>query len=349
MKKIFESLLDQLKDKDLITDEQKETYSSSFDSGISEIKENALQTALDTVDEEHAKKLEKVLSKIDEDHSSKLEKVLEKIDEDHTSKLDKVISAIDEDHCNKLEKVVKQVTENIDIDHGKKLEQILDKIDEDHTAKLEQVVEAIDKDHTEKLEKVIETLQDKNDEKLMEHISDYLDTYLNEVKPKEVIVNEAKLKRFEKMFEGLKEILIVNDDVIQTEVKEAILDAKDIIESKDKEINRLMLEKVELTNKIKNEEAQQVLMNKLNGSSPKLKAYLETTFKNASKDIIEEKFDEAVDAFEKDEQSRRDEILENEVSGVKPKQVITENLVQDRSVTDPTMDQYVNMIKKSMK
>jgi hypothetical protein len=184
-------------------------------------------------------------------------------------------------------------------------------------------------------------------EKLTDQVSDYLDAYLEEVKPQETLIDSSKMKRLEKMFEGIKEIMMVNDDYVQDEIKEAILDAKSIIEAKDKEINKLMLEKVQLGKKIKIDEAQQVLEEKISGSSPKLKAYLETTFKGASKEIIEEKFDEAVTAFENEEQTRRDQIL-SEASKVTPRTVVTEGLVTEQRV--PTqMDAYVNMVKKSLK
>lgn len=350
MKQIFETLLQQLQEKELISEEQKAEYIESFDKGITEIKEGAFKSALDTVDEEHAKKFQESIDKIDEDHRAKLQALLEKIDDEHTKKLQDVVEAIDEDHGKKLQEIIEKVKNDIDEDHGAKLEEILEKIDEEHAEKLQAVIDKIDEDHTEKLKAIIKAYQDRDDAKITEQISDYLDLYLEEVKPEKEMADVAKIKRLEKMFEAFKEILVINDDKIQEEIKEAVLDGAAIIEEKDKEINRLMLEKVELNKKLKLDEAQKVLEEKIKECSPKLKAYLETTFKNADKETIEEKFDEAVQAFETEESDRRQQLAEDAKEGnkVQPKTVVTENLSEVRSA--PTMmDMYANIIKKSIK
>ena len=118
-------------------------------------------------------------------------------------------------------------------------------------AQLKQVVEAIDIDHAGKLDKLVKIYESKQaPEKIVEAVSDFMETYLEEVMPKAAMINEARLNRLEKMYGTMKQLLVVNDEYVSTEVKEAVEDANSQIASKDKEIDKLMLEKVELKKKI---------------------------------------------------------------------------------------------------
>ena len=348
IKQLFEQLLDQVDPDKTITEEKKSDLIQMFEGKISEVKEKAFEDALETIDEDHAEKLQRVVTmmeSMDEDHATKLEQIIESIDTDHTAKLEQVIEAIDEDHTSKMK-------------------EIIEGIDQSHADKLEQVLEQVDKDHTAKLEQVIEMYENKQNEDITDQISDYLDMYLESVKPEEAMIKEARLNKLEQTFEQLREVLVVNDEKVQSEVTEAILDAHQIIEEKDKEINRLMLEKVEMNQAIKlNEakidervqalEAQHLLEEKMNGSSPKLRNYLELCFDGATKEEIEEKFDEAVMAFKTTEEEKRQAIIEShqdrDDDRVIPESIKTEERFEDISSESQMMNTYAAVTNKTVR
>ena len=348
VKELFEQLISQIDTNQVITEDKKSELIQLFEDKISEVKENAFKDALETIDEDHSEKLQNVIT------------LMEEMDDDHATKLQEIVESIDNDHAQKLEELV----EAIDEDHAAKFQDALKRIDEDHAIMLKKVTDKIDEDHAQKLQKVIEHYEEMHAGSLTEDISNYLETYLEEVKPTETMVNEARLQKLEEMFNDMRKVLLVNEDYVQSEVKEAIVDAHNIIEEKEKEINRLMLEKVEMNQKIKLTEAtisekvekletQNLLESKMKGCSPKLQAYLELCFENASKDEIEEKFDEAVEAFKTTEEEKRQAIIESHQDRVDdriiPETRKTEGLFEEHSTEKTIMNQYANLVNKTTK
>lgn len=339
MKELFEKLLQQVDpDKKLLSEEKKQELIKDFETKVSQLKEQAFNEALQTVDEDHSAKLEKVIGMIteqDEDHATKLQTIVEAIDEDHTTKMKTIVESLDEDHTTKMKSLV-------------------EKIDEDHASKMEKVIAKVNEDLTKKMNDTIAKINEDNDTKLADKLSDYLDTYLKEAKPEDVIVNESRLRSLEKMYSGLRELVFVNDKLVQEEVKEALVDAKKIMDEKDKaladlnesykkEVNKLMLEKVELNHKFKNIEAETLLEQKTKDCSPKLKGYLEARFKKATTEDIEKQFVEAVEAFNKEEKANRDRLIE-EAKARQPK--ITPVAIKEEKTDDgkPVVESKDNRI-----
>lgn len=283
---------------------------------------------------------------ITEDKKSEYLEIFEtKMREIKEKALEDASEIIDEDHTEKLRNLMEKVDEN----HTELLEKVLDHIDTKHTDMFKESVDKIDEDHTKKMQKVYDLMMDHKAEDLVEKVSDYLDTYLETIQPEEVIIKEEKLNRLEKSFEEMKKLVMINDDYIQDEVKEGIIDARNQMDEKDKEINRLMLEKVEMNKKLKKIESAQFLKDKVKDLSPRLRAYLETCFKDATQDYIEEKFDEAVKVFEEEESSNRELLSETVKSEVKPQVVVTEETEDETQENDGIMESYVGMINKSIK
>lgn len=286
--------------------------------------ETILNEKLSTVREEGmAKALEIANAKIkelDTDHAGKLKQVVEAV----KTKYENMLVEMDTTHSTKI----KQLFEEVDEDHANKLEAVIEAIDEDHSGKLKQVVEAIDADHAGKLDKIVKIYETKQSpDKIVEAVSDFMETYLEEVMPKATMINEARLNRLEKMYGTMKQLLVVNDEYVSTEVKEAVEDANSQISSKDKEIDKLMLEKVELKKKIGEIEADKMLTEKCTGFPPKVQAYLKARFKDASTSEMNEKaITEAVEAFKSEEDAQRKKIL-TESSDAKAKAKVKSPLI----------------------
>jgi hypothetical protein len=272
-------------------------------------------------------------TKIKEYKEKIFEDALESVDEKHIALLDKVVSKIDEDHTESLDKV-------------------LSKIDEDHTELLEGVLSKIDEDHTVGLKMVVEKYENGMQEELEGKVSDFLDVYIEDKLPEGKIVDTVRLEKLEEMFNEIKQIALISEISMDEEIKEAVQDAKTIIEDKDAEINTLMFDKIELSKKLKRNEASNLLEDKCKNINPKMRAYIETRFKDADVDEIEDKFEEAIEAFEEDETLLREELKDQATSNVNPKKILTEGVADDKtknSNTSDMMNHYIDRFKRSNK
>ena len=198
----------------------------------------------------------------------------------------------------------------------------LDEQDISYTDKMVKLVEAIDSDRTEKMELVVEKLtKTKLDESvnvdLVNDVSKYLDAHLTEIEPTETLISEARMLQYEKMYSGLRELLVVNDDFVRTEVTEAIMDAKSQLSRKDTKISKLNESNRVLSESLDKIEATRLLEKKLMDLSPKESIYLESIFNGCGTQMIEDKFDEARKAFVKDETGRLKKLKEKSSSKIK--------------------------------
>lgn len=291
-------------------------------------------------------KLKQILEKLD----PKMEILTESVHKELIQMVDDKEKIIKEEAYAKALEVTNKKLEEQDEEYTKKVKLLIEKIDNSYTKSLKKLVEDIDTDHTKKLLKVKKFFEEQNiTEQMVESVSSFLDTYLAEVTPKEEIIDQAKLKRLEKIVLNIKESIMLTDDEVQKEFKEAILDAKTQLDTKDKTIDSLMLEKVELKQKINKIEVGQLLESKTKNMSPKLKAYFETLFKDADKITIEEKFEEAKKAFESEEAKRRDKLIAEADS---KKQVKNPVIKEEKEIVtkdiDPEVAKYIPVTQKSL-
>jgi hypothetical protein len=325
-----------------------EVFTEAAQTQFVELIEARVNEKVETAIAEQKTLHEAELVKIDEDHAEKLEQVLEHIDADHTAKLEQILEHIDADHSEKLE----QVLEHIDADHTAKLEQVLEHIDADHSEKLEQVLEHIDADHTDKLQDIIDHYEAKLeegveapevDEALVENVSDYLDHFIEESVPAGNIVNEARLQKLETVISEMRKTLLVTDEYVETEIAEAVEDAKTQIDDKTEELNSALNENIELKKQIKTLEAQSLLESKVTGFTESKKLYITKLFEGSSANEISQKLDEAVKAYDNELNEKRRLIKEEKINKVK--HYYNETPVLES--TNPEMDSYVNTIKNS--
>lgn len=295
-------------------------------------------------------KLKQILEKLD----PKKDILTESVHNELIQMVEDKEKVIKEEAFKRALNVTNKKIEELDEEYTKKTEVLINKIDQTHTNALKKLVEDIDKDHCTKLLKVKEFYEKKNiSEQVVDGISSFLDTYLTEVTPKAELVDQAKLKMLEKIVNSIKECVMVTDDVVQGEFKEAILDAKKQIDEKNKEIDNLMLEKVTLKQEINKIEVVKLLEDKTKNMAPKLKAYVEMFFKDADKKLIEEKFDEAVKAFEDEEAKRREKIIAEAKS---KKQIVNPVIKEDTEQStgnnipsiDPEVQRYIPVTKRSL-
>ena len=220
--------------------------------------------------------------------------------------------------------------------------------DIEHAEKMKTIVEKVDKSFTKKLQEAIDTMKDKNDMELAKKVSDYLDATLEESIPEKVVVDYHKLRKLEKLFENMRTQLLVTDEFVQSEVREAVMEAKGMLEDKDKKINDLLVEKVTMKKMLGKNEAESLLESKVKNMPMKKVAYLNTFFKNADKAKIESKFNEACVAFDRQEKSERQKLVnESKNNGIKVVPPVQKVEDKQKVITESLddIDQYVNVFE----
>jgi hypothetical protein len=220
--------------------------------------------------------------------------------------------------------------------------------DIEHAEKMKTIVEKVDKSFTKKLQEAINTMKDKNDMELAKKVSDYLDATLEESIPEKVVVDYHKLRKLEKLFENMRTQLLVTDEFVQSEVREAVMEAKGMLEDKDKKINDLLVEKVSMKKMLGKNEAESLLESKVKNMPMKKVAYLNTFFKNADKAKIESKFNEACVAFDRQEKSERQKLVnESKNNGIKVVPPVQKVDDKQKVITESLddIDQYVNVFE----
>ena len=148
--------------------------------------------------------------------------------------------------------VEKALTEQDEL-YSSKLEQLLKAIDTDHSKKLEKVVEAIDTDRAEKLKMVVKKYEQalNNDAasfnaQLVESISDYLESFLEEKIPTADIQEAVRNKKAIAVLESLRNHLAVDAALQKESIKEAILDGKTQISEASQKLESVIQENAQL-------------------------------------------------------------------------------------------------------
>lgn len=232
------------------------------------------------------------------------EKSKELVDQEKEKIYNEAVETVDSDHSQKLEEAV----EKLDKDHADKFQSAVQMIDEDHSKKFEEAMKKLDEDHADKMQNAVNKIKDeKLDEQLVDSVSDYLDTYLEETVPEQGVTDKIKLERLEEIFGHLRQVCAVTDDFAQGEFSEALQEAKVKMDEQQQEINKLMLERTKLSKQIKQGEANSTLESNIEHLSESEKSYVKRYFKDADADEISEKsINEAVDAYKEDMKRKSD-------------------------------------------
>jgi len=333
-----------------ISDENIDQLATVFESKLKEAKDQGYTDGIaktEEIDADYAKKLDEAVETMKAVFESKLTSQ----DEDHASKLQEILESLDKDHTDKLKKLV----EALDTDHTQKLETLVEAIDEDHTSKLDKLVEAIDEDHTSKLNHIVENYETHYEEMISEKVNEFIGTYIKESIPEEQIIESAKLQKLQEAVSGIRQILFVNDDYVQTEIKEAIVSAKATIDGEKDKVNRVMIENMELKKQIMKNEASQMLEQKTASMKPALASFVRTYFdKVYDAKVISGKLDEAVKAFTSEEDTEKKELVEKKERGAQPIDMPVETGEDPTKIVESPqnsevelMDLYVSKVQRS--
>ena len=275
--------------KDLISEETLNELENTFQQAVEEKANEKIE--LET---------ENVRQKLDESYTEKLQTLIEKIDVDHSAKLKKLVEAIDTDHAVKLQKLVKG-------------------IDKKYTGMLKQVVEK----YETQMSAEAKSFQDR----LVEEVSNYLDLYIDKALPKEQISEAVENIRAANQIKQIRQIVGITEEFVDGEIKEALVDGKNTIESLRSELNSVLKENADLTLK-KNKAEAFILLEKKTAELPSAKKnFINKLLGNKSPEYIEENFSYVVDMFEKESQEEVELIKES----------VKEETTKTASVDRPTI------------
>jgi hypothetical protein len=221
--------------------------------------------------------------------------------------------------------------------YAEKLQTLIKAIDKDHTAKLNRVVEAIDQNNAKKLkfvvskyEKEISSTANIFKESLIDNISDYLDVYMEKVIPATEIKEAVRNKQALTVLENLRKVLSVDSALINSSIREAVMDGKQQIEESSTRATKLQEENNKLRAKLDRVSADLLIESKTRDMSSKKKEYMKKLLSDKTSKFIEENFDYTSKLFDKKETERIGVLTEQafETRVVKsdtPKNVVTES------------------------
>jgi len=330
--------------KDLITEETLTSIHEAFEKAVNEKAQSETGKALTQIDEEHTQKLSQLMDTIKENQEklqleSKL--ALVKMDEEHSVKLSQLIESIDEDHSEKLSRLV----EAIDFDHTQKLNKVLAKIDEDHATKLQTVVEK----YETSLQEEAQSFQ----ERLVEEVSNYMDLYLEKVTPISQVNEAVENIRANTLLQQIRQIVGINEDFVNEEIKEALVDGKKTIDSLKKELNEALEANTELNHKFNSAQSALLLEQKTKDMPQATKNYVTRLLKGKSPEYILENYQYVVEMFDKEvsdqEENAQEHVQRRLVEAVDVPS--SESLIEEEiSVAPPVVKEgvggYLNEMKK---
>ena len=202
--------------------------------------------------------------------------------------------------------------------YSKKLEQLLEAIDKDHTTKLERVVGAIEQDRTSKLKKIISKYEKTLNEdaknfkaQLVESVSDYIETYIDDMIPAKDIQEAVKNKKAANLLESLRNTLAVTSALEKASIKEAVLDGKNQINEASQKLESIKAENATLKESLDKVQANLLLEQKTATLNEQEKKYVNKVMSGKSVEFINENFDYTVKIYNK-KSSDRLEVLKEE-------------------------------------
>ena len=241
-----------------------------------------------------------------------------------------------------------------DEEYSKKLETLIEAIDKDHCSKLEKVVEAVDKDRTRKLQNVIRKYQTALNEEattlkdtLVESVSNYLDSYIDEAIPTQAIEEATQNRRAYDLLKDIRKSLSVDMVLANESIREAVVDGKQTIEESKKAISDLTVENKSIKEELDTIKKDLFLEKKLNGLDEKKCNFVRKTFKDKDLAFIEENFDYTVTMFDKKAQESLEILKEEAVKECKTKdaevKVVEEKSEQPKSSVHGYAQELANM------
>jgi hypothetical protein len=240
------------------------------------------------------------------------------------------------------------------------VQHLLEAVDTDHTNKLQRICEAIDVSHSQKLMQIVEYYQNaitsdagslKNT--LVENVSNYLDLYLENTFPTDMMDEAVKNKRALSVLEDVRSLLGVDMALAKNSIKEAVLDGKERIQQSSNQLGAVVQENNQLHSELTMARAEILLTDKCQNLPEDKTRYLKKVLIDKDLQFINENFDYTLSLFEKQKQDQLEVMKQEATQTVRGKvdaTVIEENVqtnqgpVEDEA--DPMLNGYMSELGK---
>lgn len=295
----------------------------------------------------------------------KFKQILSNVSDDVLTEESKsaIIEAFDEAVAARVdERVQLEVQEaltQLDEDHSKKLEALLEQIDEDHSKKLQKVVKKIDEDHCQKLQTIVERYEKMMKEEaegfrnqLVDEISNYMELYIDKMVPMKQIAEAVENTQAKTILDEMKKLLAIDEEYITSNIKEALEEGREKINTLNKELTEAVKFNVKLNQDLKAVKADLILEQKTKSMPAQKKAYIVKMLDSKSPEYITENFDYVVEMFEKAESDEAEVLTEEARKSSASKDVtpptselINEN-ISNEQVEDKGASSYITELKR---
>ena len=227
-----------------------------------------------------------------------------------------------------------------------KLEQLLEALDVDHTKKLKKVVEAVDADRANKLKAVVAKYENVLTEdadafktQLVESISEYLDTFLQETVPAEEIKEAVKNKKAIAVLESLRKHLAVDSALEKDSIKEAVADGKNQINEATTKLESALQEKSVVEEELNTLKANLLISEKTAKLDERTSKYVKKMLDGKDLEYINENFDYTLKLFQKKEESRLEGLKTEALNESTKVDHIVEESVEAPDASNPYMSE----------
>ena len=257
--------------------------------------------------------------------------------------------AVDKQVAEKIQLTVENELDKQDTAHAEQLEKLLENIDTDHLAKTKKLLEAMDDNYTKKLiaysEKMNKELNENAEtfqKALKESISQFLDSYIDDVIPMKTIEEAVQNTRSVRMIEQIKDVIGIDPAYVSKSIKSAVMEAKDHMSELEKQVSTLTESKDSLEAELSKTKQKLMLEEKTAGLPQEKRDFIKHRLGDRTVEEIEANYDYVCEMYDADQREKREalrESAETETKTVsnkidKPREVVTENVEDKNKITD---------------
>ena len=353
----FKKLLESVRsiNPDLISEEAATQMLGEYESGINQIKSDALaegqalgfkegydegkriaadeakksmDALTEQLDQEATEKLKSVLDMLTEQHAEKLQEVYDMLKEQYVPKAE--FDQLDADSAQKLQEVYESCCKKAEAEKEAAVKETTDKMNlkmeerEKFLAKKHKAVKILLESKISEATKALAEEKERKTEILAEQVEKYINYALADKIPVKQLISEQKYQASQKAIEKITGILKINN-ILQESKDGIFMDYENTIKNQKEETNKLLVENASLKSQINKQEAKLLLEEKLRKCVPAEASFLRNYFKSAdSKQIIEEQIEEARAVYKRlYDEKRKALVAENAKKvSVKPSTVV---------------------------
>lgn len=218
----------------------------------------------------------------------------------------------------RVELECKNLADRIDDDHTKQVKTLIESIDDTHTKMFKDVVTKIDTSHTKKLKNIVGKFQNELNENatefkqgLVSKVSKFLDLKIDEMVPKDQLSEAVENIQSRKLVSEIKKLLSYDPDSVNEDVKTALREGYDAIETLKSDLNVKAKENLVLKEEVNNIKSKVILESKCQDLPETKRKFVQKFMSDKTPEYITSNFDYVMEMFEDNEVQEKEVLVEN--------------------------------------